>query len=174
MGVDADHFVAGAVQGDLVDPVVDVAKVQVEGLGQALDLLGDLEKLGVLVLRHTVDVEGGNGHQFTQGLGGGLAVLHPGVEAQQAMDFVLLFGGQALVVEKGADGRAQVGVLARFALGQAAEELTEVADRVVTEGLEDGRALLRGDIGLGGAGKRGQAGEHQGGRSQVLERKIHC
>lgn len=158
MGVDAHHFFAAAFQGDLVDTVIDVAKVQVEGLGQALDLVGDLEELRVLVLRHAIDAHGGDRHQFAQGFGGGLAVLHPRIEAQQAMDLVLLLGGKRLVVEEGIDGRAEVGFFDHLALGrlifaQGAEKLAEIRDRGIGKALENRRVLLWGDVGVGGGGE---------------------
>ncbi|MCY1361059.1 hypothetical protein D9M69_477120 [compost metagenome] len=169
MGVNAHDFIAAAFQGDLVDAVVDVAKVQVERLGQALDLLGNLEEFGIVVLVDTVHAHGRNGHQLLQGFGGRAAVFHPGIEAEQTMDFVLLPGGKRLVVEEGTDGRAEVVGLGDIALGQASQELPEILDRCITEGLEDDRVLLRGDVGVGSGGERRKAGEHEGGRSQVLE-----
>ncbi|MNP18625.1 hypothetical protein D3C76_1111150 [compost metagenome] len=169
MGVNAHDFIAGAFQGDFIDAVVDVAKAQVERLGQALDLLGDLDELGIVVLGDAVHAHGGDGHQFTQGFGGRAAVLDPGIEAKQAVDFVLLSRRQRLVVLEGTDGRAEVRGFSDVALGQARQELPEIGDRLITEGLEDDRALLRGDVGLGSSGERRQAGEHQGGRGQVLE-----
>ncbi len=81
---------------------------------------------GVVVLGHALDLEGGDGHQFAQGFGGGAAVFHSGVQAQQAIDFILLFGAQALVVEESIDGRAEVVSLGQIAFRQAAEELAEV------------------------------------------------
>ncbi|MNK91035.1 hypothetical protein D3C87_1111110 [compost metagenome] len=174
MGVDAHDFIAAACEGDLVDAVVDVAKVQVERLGQALDLLGNLEEFGVVVLGHAVHVHGRNGHQFLQGFGGRAAVFHPGIEAKQTMDFVLLLSAKRLVVEERTDGRAEVVGLGDIALGQASQELSEILDRCIAEGLEDDCALLRSDVGVGSGGERRKAGEHQGGRSQVLEGKIHC
>ncbi|MNK84653.1 hypothetical protein D3C87_1045100 [compost metagenome] len=169
MGVNAHDFIASAFQGDFIDAVVDVAEVQVERLGQAFDLLGDLDELGIVVLGNAVHAHGRDGYQLLQGFGGRAAVLHARIEAQQAMDFVLLLGGQRLVVEEGADGRAEVVGLGDVALGQAPEELPEIRDRGITEGLEDDRALLRRDVGVGSGGERREAGEHQGGRGQVLE-----
>ncbi|MNJ40653.1 hypothetical protein D3C77_355530 [compost metagenome] len=94
MGMDADHFIAAAFEGDFIDAVVDVAEVQVEGLGQAFDLVGYLDELGVVVLLNAVDANGGDRHQLAQGFGGCTGVLHSRVEAEQAVDFVLLFSGQ--------------------------------------------------------------------------------
>ncbi|MNY44331.1 hypothetical protein D3C86_1793520 [compost metagenome] len=85
------------------------------------------------------------------------------------MDFVLLLSGQRLVVEEGFDGRAEVVGFGDIAFGQAAKELPEVLDRGIAEGLENDRALLRCDVGVGSGGERRQAGDHQGGRGQVLE-----
>ncbi|MNN10249.1 hypothetical protein D3C81_1231670 [compost metagenome] len=169
MRMDAHHFVAAAFEGDLVDTVVDVAKVQVEGLGKGFDLVGDLDEFRVLVLGNAIDAHGRDCHQFAQGFGGCAAVFDPRIKAEQAMDFVLLLSAQGLVVEEGADGRAEVVGFAQIALGQAAEELPEVLHRSVVEGLEDGRALLRGDVGVRLAGERREAGQHQGSGSQVLE-----
>ncbi|MNV68450.1 hypothetical protein D3C71_1613040 [compost metagenome] len=169
MGVNAHDFIAAAFQGDLVDAVVDVAKVQVERLGQALDLLGNLEEFGIVVLVDTVHAHGRNGHQLLQGFGGRAAVLHPGIKTQQTMDFVLLLSGQRLVAEEGTDGRAEVVGFGDIALGQGLQELAEILDRRIIERLEDDRALLRCDVGVGSTGERRKAGEHQGGRSQVLE-----
>lgn len=148
MRVNAHDFIATAFEGDLIDPVVNVAKGQVERLGQALELVGDPDELGVVVLGHAFHAESRDGHQFAQGLVGSVAVFHPCINAQQAMDVVLLFRGKGLVAEEGVDGRAEVGGFGQVALGQAAQELSEIRDRCVTEGLEDRCALLRGDVGV--------------------------
>jgi len=100
MRMDAHHFIAAAFQGDFVHAVIDVTEVQVEGFRQALQLVGDLEELRVFVLRHAVDVERRNFHQLAQGLGGGLGVFQPRINAQQAIDFVLLLGAQGLCSRK--------------------------------------------------------------------------
>ncbi|MNE85196.1 hypothetical protein D3C80_1821700 [compost metagenome] len=121
------------------------------------------------MLGDAVHAHGGDGHQFTQGFGGRAAVLDPGIEAEQAVDFVLLFRRQRLVVLEGTDGRAEVVRLGDVALGQAGQELAEIRDRGITERLEDDRALLRGDVGVGSKGERRQAGEYQGGRGQFFE-----
>ncbi|MNM60484.1 hypothetical protein D3C81_717630 [compost metagenome] len=174
MGVNTDHFIALAFQGNFIDTVVDVAKVQVEGLGQALDLLGDLDEFGVVVLIDAVDAEGRNSHQFTQGLGGRIAVLQPGIDPQQAMDFVLLFSRQLLVGQEGGDALVELVGLAEFAFRHTGQELAEILDRSVAEALENGRALLWGDVGIGRRGDRCQASEHQGGRSQFFQGEVHC
>ncbi|MNG16733.1 hypothetical protein D3C84_1006710 [compost metagenome] len=148
MGVNAHDFIAAAFEGDFIDAVVDVAKVQVEGLGKALELVGDLDEFWILVLGNAVHAHGRDCHQFAQGLGGGRAVLQPCIEAQQAMDLVLLFGGKGLVVLEGTDCQAEVVGFGQVALGQAFQELPEIRYRYVIEGLEDGRALLRGDVGV--------------------------
>ncbi|MNE28400.1 hypothetical protein D3C80_1218390 [compost metagenome] len=174
VGVNTDHFIALAFQGNFIDTVVDVAKVQVEGLGQALDLLGDLDEFGVVVLIDAVDAEGRNSHQFTQGLGGRIAVLQPGIDPQQAMDFVLLFSRQLLVGQEGGDALVELVGLAEFAFRHTGQELAEILDRSVAEALENGRALLWGDVGIGRRGDRCQASEHQGGRSQFFQGEVHC
>jgi hypothetical protein len=138
MGVDANDFIAAAFEGNFIDAVVDVAEVQVEGFGEALDLVGDLEEFRVLVLGNAVLAIGRDGDQFLQRLGGGFAVFHPGVKAQQTVDFVLLFSGQRLVVLEGADGRAEVGSFGQVALGDLSQELPEILDRCSGEGFDDG------------------------------------
>ena len=70
VGVNTDHFIATAFEGDFIDAVVDIAKVQVEGLGEVLDLVGDLEELRVLVLGHVIQVYRRDGYQFAQGFSG--------------------------------------------------------------------------------------------------------
>ena len=169
VGMNTDHFIATAFEGDFIDTVVDIAKVQVKGLGQILDLVGDLEKLRVLVLGHVVQVDGGDGHQFTQGVGSRLAVFEPGIQAQQAIDLVLLLGGQCLVVEKGADGRAEIIFLRQLTLGQRPQKLTEVSDMGVAERLEDDSTLLRGDGGVGCSAERSEAGHHHGCSGQLFK-----
>ncbi|MNP20121.1 hypothetical protein D3C76_1126820 [compost metagenome] len=169
MGVNADDFITSAFQGNFINAVVDVAKAQVERLGQALDLLGDLDELGIVVLGNAVHAHGRDGYQFTQGLRSRAAVFHPCVEAKQAIDLVLLLRGQCLVIEEGTDGRAKIVSLGDIALGQAFQELAEILYRGIAERLEDDRILLRGDVGLCSVGERGQAGDHQGSCGQVLE-----
>ena len=169
VGVNAHHFIACTFEGNLIDAVVDIAEVEVEGLGQVLDLFGNLEKLRILVLGHVVQVDGGDGYQFTQGFGGRLAVFEAGVEPQQTIDFVLLVRSHGLVVEKGPDGRAQVIVFRQLTLAQSTEKLTEVSDLGVAEGLEDNGALLRGNSGVGCAAERGNTGQYHGCDGQMLK-----
>ncbi|MNN99758.1 hypothetical protein D3C81_2194860 [compost metagenome] len=85
------------------------------------------------------------------------------------MDLVLLFRRQGLVVEEGADGSAEVVGFGQVALGQTCQELPEILHRRVAERLEDGRALLRGDVGVRLRGERGKTGQHQGSSGQVFE-----
>ncbi|MNL56804.1 hypothetical protein D3C87_1803230 [compost metagenome] len=81
MGVNAHDFSAAAFEGDFIDAVIDVAEVQVERLGEAFDLLGDLDEFRVVMLFHTLDAHGRDGHQFLQGFGGGAAVFQPRIQA---------------------------------------------------------------------------------------------
>ncbi|MCY1414826.1 hypothetical protein D9M71_302880 [compost metagenome] len=168
MGMDADHFLAAA-QRNLVHPVVDVAEGQAEAVGQGLDLVGDLEELGVLVLRHAFDVEGGDGHQFTQGFTGGLAILDAGVQAEQAVDLVLLLGGQWLAGQVGVEGGREVVDLGQVAAFELAEELLEVAWVAAVEGFDDGRGLLLGEVGLGRLGEQADAGQQQSGGGEFFQ-----
>ena len=74
----------------------------------------------VLAIRRDLD-------QFAQGFGGGLAVFHTGVDAEQAIDFVLLVGGKGLVVQKGTDCRAEVIGFGQIGLAQVGQELPEIS-----------------------------------------------
>jgi len=172
--VNAHDFLAAAVEGDFVDTVIDVAEVQAKRLGQVLDLRRDPDEFRVFVLGNALFAISRDLDQFAQGFQSGFAVFRPGVEAQQAIDLVLLLGSQRLVVEKRADGRAQVVGLAQVALGQLVEELAEITDLGIAETLEDGRALLRCDNGVSGQCHGRKAGQNQGRRGQLLEGKIHC
>ncbi len=166
--MDADHFLAAA-QRNLVYPIVDVAECQAEALGKGLDLVSDPEEFGVFVLRCAFDVEGGDGHQFTQGFAGGLAVLDAGVQAEQAVDFVLLLGGQWLAGQVGIERCLEVVGLGQVAAFELAEELLEVAWVAAVEGFDDGRGLLLGKVGLCRLGEQADAGQQQGGGGKFFQ-----
>ncbi len=174
MGVNADHFIAAAFQGDFVHAVIDVTEIQVEGLGQALNLVGDLEEFRVLVLRQAVDIKGRDFHQLAQGFEGGFAVLHARINTQQAVDFILLVGGQGFIGQEGIDGWSDVIGFRQVALGQGAEETTKIADRCFVEVLDDRRALFGADVGGSRCGDGRKAGGEQRGGNQFFKGKVHC
>ncbi|MOA33333.1 hypothetical protein D3C78_1546200 [compost metagenome] len=80
------------------------------------------------MLGNAVLAKGRDGDQFLQCLGGRLAVFHSGIEAQQTMDFVLLFSRKGFVALERADSRAEVGGFAQVALGHIGQELSEIGD----------------------------------------------
>nr|GFD29317.1 hypothetical protein [Tanacetum cinerariifolium] len=137
--------------------------------GEAFDLVGDLEELRVLVLWNAIGTHGGNGNQFAQGFSGRRAVLHPRVQPQQTMDFVLLLGRQRFVVQEAVDGRRQGVGFSDIALGKTAEELPEVFDRCIVERRENGRALLGREVGRCRSSERRKADQNHCGRSQFFE-----
>ncbi|MNS56087.1 hypothetical protein D3C72_889370 [compost metagenome] len=92
MRVNTNHFIATAIEGNLVDAIVDVAEFQIERLGETFDLRRYLDEFRIVVLLNAVLAKGRDFHQFAQGFSGGSAVFRSRVDTQQTIDFVLLLG----------------------------------------------------------------------------------